>query len=158
MTNRYTEILARQIAEHLTQQANQLTSSLNPSEQVEAITPAQILAVLEGNANWLNAFEQELDNMFQRSANRAASYWQQEIIPQLTPTLPSTPANGALNNSFNRLIRNGASSLFDSLFERERTTQRESDRSSEASSRYRNSRGQTQAELARELNRGQRYQ
>ncbi|GEM_PF-6020666 len=149
MTDAFTQIVAREIANLIIQNGREINGlSLDNSTEGFQLSPQQVLEVMQGNSQWLTQFETELEQSFRRVADRSLDYWQRNT---------DTEIRESLTRSLSLITRRATRELFESFFDRERITTEETDRSRESSSRYKASRGQAQARLSKELGRGKRY-
>ncbi|MDG1286135.1 MAG: hypothetical protein P8P30_01065 [Rickettsiales bacterium] len=179
MTDAFTQIVAREVANLIVQSGRQINGlSLDNSTDGFQLTPEQVLEVMQGNGLWLTQFENELEQSFRHTADKALDYWlrntDKEIRESLTAlsqlvdilteetegnltTQSRNNSQNTLSSSLSRITRKATKELFESLFNRDKTTRNETERSQDSSNRYKASRGQTQARLSKELGRGKRY-
>lgn len=181
MTDAFTQAVAREVSTLLQQQGQQILSFSSTEETTFQLTPQQVLETMQGNSQWLAEFENELDITFQRIADNALDYWLKNtdkeireslsalaklaeiLIDQTQSASVSAAANSASgSDQFSQALSNVSANLSKTLFKQllgnsERTSVSETARSQETSARYQSSRGQTQAKISQQLNRGTRY-
>lgn len=189
MTDSFTEALARQLQQLFSRiggGAGQTARDILPSAEAQdgpgALTPQQIVEVMEGNSEWVRQFENQLERQFTDLADRVLDHWLENTDKEIRNSLKELAAAaiglfreaGAEDFSAQRLeqalasgniaqglqgaVLNAAGGFVESLLVRTRTRVRETDRSQEEAARFKASRGQVQAEISRELARGRRYQ
>ena len=186
MTDAFTQTIAREVASLLVQRGEEIQTVSPNSADGFQLNPQQVLEVMQSNSQWLSQFEGELDQSFQRVANKALDYWLQNTDKEIRDSLKAlthiaeilinrsqdssfasnSASGGADNTSGNDPLTNAlasfagevSGSLLEGLFNGgSSTTISESERSRETASHYKASRGQTQAEITKQLGRGTRY-
>lgn len=180
MTDAFTQIVAREVANLILQNGHQISGLyLDNSATGLQLTPEQVLEVMQGNSLWLTQFENELEQSFHRVADRSLEYWQHNTDTEIRESLcalgqlsdilihrtessvtskNNTRSSGSkLSSSPSRITKKATQELFESLFSSEKISSQETDHSQDSSQRYKASRGQTQAKLSNELGRGKRY-
>ena len=183
MTDAFTQTIANEVATLLQQQGQQILNLSAQDETAFQLTPQQVLEVMQGNSQWLSQFETELDITFRRVADNALDYWLKNTDKEIRDSLRalakiadilldqaqsnsfagsssggSSATSDPFVNALGDISKNLSSSLFKDLFSGgERTSISETARSQETAGRYQSSRGQTQAEMSKQLSRGARY-
>lgn len=182
MTDAFTQSISREVAKLLIERGDQIQTISPESSEGFEISPDQVLEVMQGNSQWLAKFEQEIEQSFQRMADKALNYWLKNTDKEIRASLKaltrvaeilashsksSSFSSNANSNSSNsdplaNAIGDFAGSISVALLQNifqggTDTSSAESARSRETSNRYRASRGQTQAEISKQLSRGARY-
>ncbi len=182
MTDAFTQIIAQQVAQILTQSSQPFQSIETDTESSGFnVTPQQVLAAMQGNSQWLKQFEQEVEQSFKRAADNSLRYWREHTdkemrdsikdLAQITQIIlkerqqvgqagvgSSRSGNNANSvRNLPNLVVSLTARLLGNLTESRSINQSETARSKQISGQYKASRGQIQAEMAKELSRGQRY-
>jgi len=187
MANQFTQAFMRQVQQLL----DRVSGGVNRSGQsISAdfgdvgieLSSQQMMEILQGNSQWLDTFEQQIEQRFTTLSERVLNDWEAETERQLKRSLEQLATStielfgkqsvtgnnrqnplenitgGNLAQRLGTLVRRSATEFVEDLFARTRTTSQETDRSTREAERYKASRGQVQAELSDELARGRRYQ
>jgi hypothetical protein len=165
--------------------AELLGGDAGAAEEGGDISPAALLSLVLGDDGLLDAFESRLERRFQALGERLIGQMDdimcEHVEKYMTELLggsgeaeslafatsgdsllTSVAQAGVLGQSFSQTLEgavaSSATGLVNALFSRTKTRRNESERSKASSQRFRQSRGQQQAELAEQISRGRRYQ
>lgn len=185
MPDSFSNILGRQLqslGSRLTSSTQSTAQAIAPnsaSNKTELpISPQDVLGIMQGNSAFMQQFEQSIEQSFAQLGDRVLDKWLQntdkelrksvrdisDMLAELTGEAITGSGGDLLANTdkitgvLSGLVTGAASTALNRLLTRTKTTITESDRSKEESARYRDSRGQQQADLSRELSKGKRYQ
>ncbi len=144
------------------------------------VSPTQIMAIIQGDSAFLKQFEQSVEESFSKLGDRVLQNWMQNVdsemrrgISDVIKTMGDFAGDASQilqeggnlaeafaksSGSFGNALGNLAGGILQSALTRTQTTIQESARSQEATSQFRDSRGQTQADLSEQMARGRRYQ
>lgn len=185
MPDSFSDILGRQLqslGSRLTSGTQSTAQAIAPDAQTQStelpISPQDVLGIMQGNSVFMQQFEQSIEQSFSQLGDRVLDKWLQntdkelrksvrditDMLAELTGEAITGNGGDLLANTdkitgvLSGLVTGAASTALNRLLTRTKTSTSESDRSRETLSRYRDSRGQQQADLSRELSKGKRYQ
>jgi hypothetical protein len=184
MPDSFTDILGRQfqsLGSRLSSGTQATQQSISSDAQTQTtelpISPQDVLGIMQGNSAFMQQFEQSIEQSFSKLGDRVLDKWlkttdteMRKSINEITNLLgeltgeavtgKNTLADSAdhITSVLGRLVTGAATSALTRLLTRTKRTVSETDRSREESVRFRDSRGQQQADLSRELSKGKRYQ
>lgn len=187
MINGFMDILGSHIGQFASRMGNGFRNSTELAEKntardaapVQSISPEQVLQIMQGNSELMAQFELNIEKTFADLGDRVLQRWMQNIDGEMRRSLQEVMGlmndvtgdamdvisdGGSLAEAFSKnssrfgqVLGNLAGSIVQSALTRTRVTSAESQRSREASALFRNSRGQAQADLSRDLAQGKRY-
>lgn len=184
MSDTFIDTFGRQLqslGQRLNQGTQQTRQAIAPEAGTDAtefpISPEQVMGIMQGNSAWMQQFEQNLEQSFSQLGDRILDKWLKntdselrksirditELLSDLSGDAATRKEGNFLNGidrvsgSLGRIVTHAAGNLVEELFTHTRHSVSESDRSREEGARFRNSRGQAQADLSRELSQGKRY-
>lgn len=160
-------------------ETSQQLDASSPDFTLGNLPPDQVLAMMQGNSAFMKQFEQSVEESFSRLGDRVLKNWMQNVdaemrrgITDVIKTMEDFAGDassivqegGSLSEAltknsagFGNALGNLAGGILKNMLTHTQTTIQESQRSQEAEKGFRNSRGQTQADLSEQLARGKRY-
>lgn len=168
MSDPFVDAVSRQLHAMLTQTQGTINATQRslgaPASADIQLSPQQVLEVMQGNSEWLQQFEQNIEKSFAQTGERITRQWLSATDSELRRSIAELSSLlGGENAGFPQTTGSSLSRLTGGLLRNLLNRRSSSDshsetaRSQEASVTFRDSRGQVQADLSRELSQGKRY-